>query len=251
MTLRSGGAAEALRRDASFVPALKELAAAATAKGRLDEAARALTKGRGACGRRTRGVRRSRQHRICGRAGRTTRRSALQRALALDPDAAACANNTMGLTALNAGDSATARSGIFARRSASSPTWRRRRTTWATCWLAARPTRKRASTSKRPSRSNPAVRRGAPQLRSGAGADRLVCQQPSPSCRRRSKLAPRSGARRISTWPTCWRPMGRRSDAEREYAIGCPKQSQFGDPEDRRGGAPLASRTRALGLDFR
>ena len=44
MTPRSGGAEEALRRDATFVPALKELAAAATAKGNLAEAAQALEK---------------------------------------------------------------------------------------------------------------------------------------------------------------------------------------------------------------
>lgn len=97
---------EALRSDANFVPALKALAAAATAKGDFVEAARALervvTLGRddaaalGDLGN------------VYLRQGRVDdAHTALQRALALDPGMP-LANNTMGLAALRRGDPATA-----------------------------------------------------------------------------------------------------------------------------------------------
>ena len=92
---------EALRRDPNFVPALKELAAAATALGRLGEASQALE----------RAVALSRSDanafadlgNVYLRQDRPEQAYAmLQRALALDP-ALPRANNTMGMAALRSG----------------------------------------------------------------------------------------------------------------------------------------------------
>jgi predicted CXXCH cytochrome family protein len=99
-------AQEALQRDTSFAPALKELATAATALGRLDEAARALT---------TVVAMRPKDSEAFADLGNidlqqgrmNDARRALEQALALDPDLPR-ANNTMGLIALNGGDSTVA-----------------------------------------------------------------------------------------------------------------------------------------------
>ena len=92
---------EALRRDARFVPALKELAAAATAEGNMGEAANALEQAVA--------LRPSDATAVADLGGVYLRQSrvddaekALQRALALDPTLP-LANNMMGLTALRKG----------------------------------------------------------------------------------------------------------------------------------------------------
>ena len=92
---------EALRRDASFVPALKELAAAATTKGNMAEAAKALEQAvalgpSDGTAFADLGSVYLRQDRV------DDAQKALQRALALDPTLP-LANNTMGLTALRKG----------------------------------------------------------------------------------------------------------------------------------------------------
>ncbi len=99
-------AQEALQRDASFAPALKELATAATAMGRWDEGARAFAK--------VVTVRPKDSEAFADlgnvllQQGRTDEaQRALQQALALNPDLPR-ANNTMGLTALKADDSGLA-----------------------------------------------------------------------------------------------------------------------------------------------
>ena len=93
---------EALRRDPNFVPALKELAAAATAKGSLAEAADALAK---AVSLRPRdGTAMADLGNVYLRQGRVDdAQKALQRALALDPTIPR-ANAMMGLAALRQGD---------------------------------------------------------------------------------------------------------------------------------------------------
>jgi tetratricopeptide (TPR) repeat protein len=93
---------EALRRDANFAPALKELAAAATAIGRLPEAAQALQKAvalrpEDADAFADLGNVFLQQDRV------DEAQRALQQALVLDPDMPR-ANNTMGLTALKRAD---------------------------------------------------------------------------------------------------------------------------------------------------
>ena len=93
---------EALRRDARFVPALKELAAAATAEGNMAEAAKALEQAVAlrpgdATAVADLGSVYLRQSRV------DDAEKALQRALALDPTLP-LANNTMGLTALRKGN---------------------------------------------------------------------------------------------------------------------------------------------------
>lgn len=93
---------EALRRDANFVPALKELAAAATTLGRLARAAPALEKAvtlrpRDSDAFADLGNVYLQQNRI------DEAQRALQQALTLDP-AMPRANNTMGLAALKKGD---------------------------------------------------------------------------------------------------------------------------------------------------
>jgi tetratricopeptide (TPR) repeat protein len=93
---------EALRRDANFVPALKELAAAATAQGNLPEAAQALEKAVSLSPSDGKaftdlGNVYLRQDRV------DDAERALQRALALDP-ALPLANNMMGLAALQKGN---------------------------------------------------------------------------------------------------------------------------------------------------
>jgi tetratricopeptide (TPR) repeat protein len=92
---------EALRRDANFVPALKELAAAAAASGRLAEAGEALQKAvslrpSDANALADLGSVYLRQDRI------DDAEKALQRALAVDPTMP-LANNSMGLAALRQG----------------------------------------------------------------------------------------------------------------------------------------------------
>ena len=92
---------EALRRDAGFVPALKELAAAATTKGNMAEAAKALEQAvtlgpSDGTAFADLGSVYLRQDRV------DDAQKALQRALALDPTLP-LANNTMGLTALRKG----------------------------------------------------------------------------------------------------------------------------------------------------
>ena len=92
---------EALRHDASFVPALKELATAATAKGDMTEAAGALEQAVGL--RPTDGNALADLGGVYLRQGRVDdAQKALQRALALDPTLP-LAHNTMGLTALRKG----------------------------------------------------------------------------------------------------------------------------------------------------
>ena len=93
---------EALVRDPAFVPALKELAGAATATGRLDEAADALEKAALARPRDSNAL--ADLGNVYLQQGRVeAARGALERALALDPDTPR-ANNTMGLTLLRQGD---------------------------------------------------------------------------------------------------------------------------------------------------
>jgi predicted CXXCH cytochrome family protein len=92
---------EALRRDARFVPALKELAAAATTNGNMAEAAKALEQAvalgpNDGTAFADLGSVYLRQDRV------DDAEKALQRALALDPTLP-LANNTMGLTALRKG----------------------------------------------------------------------------------------------------------------------------------------------------
>jgi tetratricopeptide (TPR) repeat protein len=92
---------EALRRDASFVPALKELAAAATTNGDMAEAAKALEQA--VVLRPSDGTAVADLGSVYLRQGRVDdAQKALQRALALDPTLP-LANNTMGLTALRKG----------------------------------------------------------------------------------------------------------------------------------------------------
>ena len=93
---------EALRRDATFVPALKELGAAATAQGNLEEAVEALEKAVSLSPSDGKaftdlGNVYLRQDRV------DDAERALQRALALDP-AMPLANNMMGLAALQKGN---------------------------------------------------------------------------------------------------------------------------------------------------
>lgn len=97
---------EALRLDAAFVPALKELAAAATAQGNLAEAANALAK--------TVSLRPDDANALADlgnvyfRQGRAEdAQKTLQRALALDP-ALPLAHNMLGLTALRQGSTEAA-----------------------------------------------------------------------------------------------------------------------------------------------
>ena len=93
---------EALGRDPAFVPALKELAGAAMATGRLDEAADALEKAALARPRDSNAL--ADLGNVYLQQGRVeAARGALERALALDPDTPR-ANNTMGLTLLRQGD---------------------------------------------------------------------------------------------------------------------------------------------------
>ena len=93
---------EALVRDPAFVPALKELAGAATATGRFDEAADALEKAALARPRDSNAL--ADLGNVYLQQGRVeAARGALERALALDPDTPQ-ANNTMGLTLLRQGD---------------------------------------------------------------------------------------------------------------------------------------------------
>ncbi len=97
---------EALRRDPAFVPALKELAAAATAKGSLMEAAQALEKA--VALRPADATAFADLGNVFLRQDRADQAFAtLQRALALDPSLPR-ANNTMGLAALRKGASADA-----------------------------------------------------------------------------------------------------------------------------------------------
>jgi tetratricopeptide (TPR) repeat protein len=99
-------AEEALRRDPDFAPALKEIATAETAAGRLEQAAHALEKA---------AVIRPRDANALADLGNVylqlrrfgDAQIALQKALALDSDLPR-ANNTMGLAALNAGTPETA-----------------------------------------------------------------------------------------------------------------------------------------------
>jgi predicted CXXCH cytochrome family protein len=92
---------EALRRDASFVPALKELAAAATTKGDMAEAAKALEQAVALGPSDATSV--ADLGSVYLRQGRVDdAQKALQRALSLDP-ALPLANNTMGLTAIRKG----------------------------------------------------------------------------------------------------------------------------------------------------
>lgn len=92
---------EALRRDANFVPALKELAAAATAKGDLGEAAQALE--RAVALRPNDGNAFADLGSVYLRQGRVDEaQKILERALALDPTMPR-ANNMMGLVALRKG----------------------------------------------------------------------------------------------------------------------------------------------------
>ena len=93
---------EALVRDPAFVPALKELAGAALATGRLDEAAAALEKAALARPRDSNAL--ADLGNVYLQQGRVdAARSALKRALEIDPDTPR-ANNTMGLTLLRQGD---------------------------------------------------------------------------------------------------------------------------------------------------
>jgi tetratricopeptide (TPR) repeat protein len=93
---------EALRRDATFVPALKELASAATTKGTLVEAGEALEKA--VALRPSDGNAFADLGSVYLRQGRLDdAENALQRALALDP-AMPLANNMMGLAALRTGN---------------------------------------------------------------------------------------------------------------------------------------------------
>ncbi len=97
---------EALRRDATFVPALKELAAAATAKGDLTEAAQALETV--VAQRPNDGNAFADLGNVYLRQGRLDdAQKTLRRALVLDATMPK-ANNTMGLAALKQGASATA-----------------------------------------------------------------------------------------------------------------------------------------------
>ena len=92
---------EALGRDPTFAPALKERAAAAMATGRLDEAADALEKAAVARPRESDAL--ADLGNVYLQQGRVEEaRGALERALALDPDMPR-ANNTMGLTLLRQG----------------------------------------------------------------------------------------------------------------------------------------------------
>jgi tetratricopeptide (TPR) repeat protein len=92
---------EALRRDAAFVPALKELAAAATMKGNLTEAAQALE--RAVALRPNDGNALADLGSVYLRQGRVDdAQKTLQRALALDPTMPR-AHNMMGLAALRKG----------------------------------------------------------------------------------------------------------------------------------------------------
>lgn len=92
---------EALRRDPNFVPALKELAAAATAKGDLGEAAQALE--RAVALRPSDGNAFADLGSVYLRQGRVDEaQKILERALALDPTMPR-ANNMMGLVALRKG----------------------------------------------------------------------------------------------------------------------------------------------------
>jgi tetratricopeptide (TPR) repeat protein len=97
---------EALQRDADFVPALKELAAAATAKGDLTQAAPALE--RVVALRPNDGNAFADLGNVYLRQGRLDEaQKTLARALVLDPTLP-LANNTMGLTALRKGDATAA-----------------------------------------------------------------------------------------------------------------------------------------------
>ena len=97
---------EALRRDATFAPALKELADAAVELGRLEQAAQALDRAVALQPKDADAL--ASLGNVYLQQGRTSEaRSALQRALALDAHLPR-ANNTMGLAALNAGQTADA-----------------------------------------------------------------------------------------------------------------------------------------------
>jgi len=97
---------EALRRDPNFAPALKELAAAATAIGRLAQAAQSLEKA--VTLRPNDGDAFADLGNVYLRQDRVDEgERALQRALAVDPSSPR-ANNTMGLAAIKKGDTTTA-----------------------------------------------------------------------------------------------------------------------------------------------
>ena len=165
---RFAGLRRHFQRDASFAPALKELATAATAMGRSDEAARALRESRDRCGRRT--ARRSRisATSFCQQSRIDEAQQSLERALALDPDLPRAEQHD-GTDRAEAGTRRYSRSGIFAPRSATSPISRKRRTTLEICW----PDRQGVRGSRLPFReSHPQqseLCRSAAQLRAGPG----------------------------------------------------------------------------------
>ena len=145
---------EALTRDGTFVPALKELAAAAVETGQARRCRAGARKG--GCARPERWVR------ACGprqrvpatgpcRSGRT--RAARR---ARDRRGSAAGEQHLGPCGAPERRSRAGRGVISARRCASSRTWPRLRTIWPICWRAGAPIRRRRTTSSRRSASDPA-----------------------------------------------------------------------------------------------
>ena len=134
---------EALTRDGTFVPALKELGGAAVKLGRLDDAARALEKAVALGPNDAYAL--ADLGNVYLQQGRVDQaEQALRRALTIDADLPK-ANNTAALR--RSREAMTRRpSRIFARRCASSRTLPRLRTISPLCWRAAAPIRRRRTT---------------------------------------------------------------------------------------------------------
>ena len=174
---------EALRRDADFAPALKELAAAATLSGRLPEAARALERvaalePRDADALADLGNVYLQLQRV-GDA-----QSTLQKALGLDPDLPR-AHNTMGLAMLKAGNADGAERS-FRESIRHQPDLAEAHNNLGNLLAVAEDVCRGGSSFREGSRQQPQRRRGSPQLRARPRPDALLRQGHSRVAGRRS-----------------------------------------------------------------
>ena len=209
---------EALRRDADFAPALKELAAAATLSGRLPEAARALERvaalePRDADALADLGNVYLQLQRV-GDA-----QSTLQKALGLDPDLPR-AHNTMGLAMLNAGNADGAERS-FRESIRHQPDLAEAHNNLGNLLASRKMYAEAGHHFEKALAQQSRRRRGSPQLRARPRLDALVRQG---DCRVADGGPARAaiGGRTYSTSRTSWPPPGAVTRRSREYRARHP-----------------------------